>query len=45
MKSFIFDKKKISIVNRVRIAENRDLKKGLRLNRNERVENFEKNIL
>lgn len=45
MKTFIFEKKKINIVSRVRIAENRDLKKGLRLNRNERVENFEKNIL
>ena len=45
MKNFIFRKKKINIISRIRILENRDLKKGIRLNRNERVENFEKNIL
>ena len=32
-------------IKRVRISENRNLKKGIRLNRNERVENFKKNIL
>ncbi len=44
MSNFIYEKKKISIVKRLRIAENRDLKKGLRLNRNERVDNYPKNI-
>ena len=45
MKKFIFEKKKVNIINRIRIPEGRDLIKGIRLNRNERVENFEKNIL
>ena len=45
MKNFIFKKKNINIIERIRIPENRDLAKGIRLNRNERVENFEKNIL
>ncbi len=45
MKNFIFKKKNINIIERIRIPENRDLAKGTRLNRNERVENFEKNIL
>ena len=37
--------KKISIIKRLRIKENRDLINGLRLNRNERVENYPKNTL
>lgn len=45
MKNFIFEKKKISLVKRIRIPENRDLINGIRLNRNERVENFDRNIL
>lgn len=45
MKKYIFEKKKISLIKRIRIPENRDLNKGIRLNRNERVENFEKNLL
>ena len=45
MKNFVYQKKKISLVKRVRISENRDLKKGLRLNRNERVDNFPNKIL
>lgn len=45
MKNFIFNKKKISLIDRIRIPENRDLKKGLRLNRNERVDNFSKDII
>ena len=45
MKKFIYKKSKISIEKRIRIPENRDLVKGIRLNRNERVENFEKKIL
>lgn len=44
-KKFVFENKKLSIVKRLRILENRDLEKGLRLNRNERVDNFEKGIL
>ena len=43
MKNFIFEKKKISLVKRIRIPENRDLINGIRLNRNERVENFDRN--
>lgn len=42
---FIFESKKLSTIDRIRIKENRDLINGLRLNRNERVDNFEKNIL
>ena len=45
MKDFIYNKKKINLISRIRIAENRDLKKGIRLNRNERVENFDKAII
>lgn len=45
MRNFIFNKKKINTIQRIRIPENRDLVNGIRLNRNERVENFEKNIL
>ena len=37
MSDFVYNKKKISSIKRVRIPEDRDLKKGLRLNRNERV--------
>ena len=40
MSDFVYNKNKISSVKRVRILENRDLKKGLRLNRNERVDNY-----
>ena len=45
MKTFIYNKKKINSISRIRIPENRDLKNGIRLNRNERVENFDKNII
>ena len=44
MKDFVYNKLKISSLKRLRIPETRDLIKGIRLNRNERVENFEKNI-
>lgn len=44
-RKFVFEKKELSFVKRLRIPENRDLKNGLRLNRNERVDNFEKSIL
>ena len=44
-KKFVFEKKELSFIKRLRIPENRDLKNGLRLNRNERVDNFEKSIL
>ncbi len=44
-KNFLFEKKNLSLVKRLRIKEKRDLKNGLRLNRNERVKNFEKGIL
>jgi histidinol-phosphate aminotransferase len=42
-KLFIYENYKT--VERLRIPENRDLDKGIRLNRNERVENFPKNLL
>ena len=45
MSNFIYKKNKVSLIKRIRIKENRDLKRGIRLNRNERVENFEKGIL
>ena len=45
MKDFIYNKKKVNLISRIRISENRDLKKGIRLNRNERVENFDKAII
>ena len=45
MKDFIYNKKKVNLISRVRIPENRDLKKGVRLNRNERVENFDTKII
>ena len=47
-KKFIFERSNfVHLLNfrRIRIPENRDLKKGLRLNRNERVENFPKFFL
>ena len=44
MKKFIYQRQKVNIIPRIRIAENRDLNNGIRLNRNERVENFEKEI-
>jgi histidinol-phosphate aminotransferase len=47
-KKFIFDTKELKHINsifRTRIAEDRNLSKGLRLNRNERVLNFSKNLL
>ena len=44
-RKFVFEKKELSFIKRLRIPENRDLKNGLRLNRNERVDNFEKSIL
>ena len=40
MKMFISKKNHLRDIKRVRIPENRDLKDGLRLNRNERVENW-----
>lgn len=45
LNQFIYERKNISVLNRVRIPENRDLLHGVRLNRNERVENFDKKIL
>lgn len=45
MKDFLFNKKRINIISRNRILEKRDLKNGIRLNRNERVENFDNKIL
>ncbi len=45
IRDFLFNKKKVNIVTRNRILENRDLKNGILLNRNERVENFENKIL
>ena len=36
---------RLNFVKRMRILENRDLKRGLRLNRNERVEDFPKEII
>ena len=42
-KLFIYEN--IQQVERLRIPENRDLNKGVRLNRNERVEDFPKNLL
>lgn len=42
-KLFVFDK--INIVDRIRILEKRDLNKGIRLNRNERVEDFPQGLL
>ncbi len=44
-KKFIYDKRELSLIKRLRIKENRDLKNGIRLNRNERVDNFPKDIL
>ena len=35
----------MSSLKRIRILENRDLKNGLRLNRNERVLNYQNNLL
>lgn len=45
MKNFIYHKSKINIQKRVRISETRDLVNGIRLNRNERVENFDKKTI
>ena len=42
-KKFVFSE--IKSTKRVRIKENRDLIKGIRLNRNERVDDFPKNLL
>ena len=36
---------RLNFIKRMRILENRDLKKGIRLNRNERVEDFPKGML
>ena len=44
MKKFVYQRPKVSLIKRIRIKEDRDLKKGIRLNRNERVENFDKKI-
>jgi len=41
-KYFIYENKYLSNINRVRINEDRDLIKGICLNRNERVENYPK---
>ena len=43
MKKYIFEQQ-FNNIERIRIPENRDLKFGLRLNRNERVENFPKKL-
>ena len=42
-KEYVYER--LNLTQRVRIEENRDLIKGLRLNRNERVENFNQNTL
>jgi histidinol-phosphate aminotransferase len=44
-KYFIYERKYLSKINRVRINEDRDLIKGICLNRNERVENYPKNFI
>ena len=43
--NYKIDTKLIGDVKRVRTIENRDLKNGIRLNRNERVKNFDNKIL
>lgn len=45
MRDFVYKKPKITVQKRIRILENRDLIRGIRLNRNERVENFDRKIL
>lgn len=45
MKDFVYKNSKIIVQKRIRILEDRDLIRGIRLNRNERVENFDKKIL
>ena len=45
---FVFERNNLSHIqniSRLRIHEDRNLKKGLRLNRNERVLDFPKNLL
>ena len=42
-REYVFDR--LSYFKRMRIAEDRDLVNGLRLNRNERVEDFPKDII
>jgi len=47
-KKFIFERANLNYlknINRMRIGENRNLVKGIRMNRNERVEDFDKNTL
>ena len=44
-KKFVYESNLISQIERLRIAENRDLKNGVFLNRNERVERFSKKVL
>ena len=44
-KKFVYESSFLSSAARVRIEENRDLKNGICLNRNERVEHYPKNIL
>ena len=43
----MFIKKNLHLknINRIRVSEGRDLINGLRLDRNEKVDNWEKNIL
>ena len=47
-KIFIFERKNLNYlknIKRIRIFENRNLTKGIRMNRNERVLDFDQNIL
>ena len=47
-KKFIFERKKFNYlenIKRVRITENRNLTQGIRMNRNERVLDFDQNLL
>jgi len=43
-KQFVYERNHISTMKRLRIKESRDLINGIRMNRNERVDDFEKNI-
>lgn len=45
LKNFVYENKNLSKLLRLRISENRDLKNGICLNRNERVENFSKDLI
>ena len=41
-KQFVYERNHISTMKRLRIKESRDLINGIRMNRNERVDDFEK---